>query len=966
MLTVKTQLEEKLENIYFYAVKADGTLETTALNSTSAFKLEAYTSKIPVEFNASSLPEGVNTIKVIAGADAETGTVLAEFTIEKHTEEVDAARIVGVKGERPASTGNNAGSVSFDIQSDVTIVEAYYAVVNHSNSAPAVSDFKDGNNYKGVIAVTNNKVTNAPIKLDASSQAYDVYFLLKDEYGSISTAVCNGSSNNAYALIPAGTFNKNAKTVTKVEMPNLEDVTALADAKATITTSKDMASSDSFEAVLYKDGKPFATCTFAGASSGKTVQVTLNTFKLVTNGSTTVSSLEAGEYYMTVFGAGAIDTAPSATVKSDTVRVTPIASVSDIEYTRYMQDGAEHTKLSWKTPHNKFDIATPGYEVYVSAYDQTAKAYNNFSTQISRTQTENPDDSSIIEQIDPGRIKENTLYKARVVALVKTPHKLSEANSLPTVSKEFFKLETPKVVTNSETSSEATLELQSISSKANKDNTISGKVPTYSVEVYTFNPNYAPSSMTEAQYIRASQYDQAVEVNKSSGRFTVKGLTGGTKYAIKLVATVQGENGAVRGESEFVDLGTKKAMFNIDNKEVTTSTDTRNGKIHATSTVVSVDGVNYKVSDYVELSKVAAIVQGLRNGDHITYSTATPNEVKIAISTTDNVTNVRTLPDKAKDMIVNITGNSYDQKIATTPSYDPAQVNIIGMSGGSLDISGVTAKNNRIVITNATVKVGTSKDVVIAEGSTVTFSNTATFYTVTASKETPVNVQDKALTVTKTDANATSDLVVKDFADDLTATVRGTGTLNGNITLNGKGNVTVAPSGLTVASTVNVTTVDGAVDLSNASLTGHQSVTVTYTQTPSAGDNDTVKSFATEVAPFNMTNLEIKQYDYNDATDKAALIGAIPAVEVKVDKEYGNTDSGKVEDVDATKANFDLVNKYLAKFGLTGTDNNGKSVAKYGAKITVAQNSKLVTITFSTDTKDAKGVAQPITIKGLR
>ena len=998
MLTVNPELTEEVKDIYFYAVNADGELETPAL--AGPVTMAAYTSKVPITLDTtkySTMPDGVNTIKAIvagaSGANYQTGEVLATFTIEKHTEEIDKAKIVGLKGERPASVGENAGKVSFEIQSDVKIVKAYY-VVKDAVGVPTYTgiddnEFIDQNGtssdksddfYKNTINVSNNKVNGATFKLDDSSKAYYVYFILEDEYGSVSSAVCNGTSKEVYALIPAGTFTKTAKTVTKVEMPNLEEVTAVADAKATITTSEAMDGTGSFEAVLYKDGKPYAKATVPEAASGKTVQVALSAFKLLSDDSALTTALEAGEYYMTVFGAGATDTAPSATVESNRVRVTPIASVSNIEFTRYMDNTAEHDKLSWKTPHNKLDMPTPGYKVYATALDQTANSYKDFEKLIAseeltdgtRTniQKVNSEDGSIVEIIDPlaSNIAENTLYKAYVVAKANSGHKLSEADSLPTVSREFFKLETPVKVSGSETSSEATFEVVTISSTDKKDNTISGKTPTYSVEVYTLNPNYRVGSMTEAKYIRASQYDQAVEVNKSSGRFTVKGLTAGTEYAIKLVATVQGLDGTVKGESEFVEgISTKVAMFNIVDKEVTTDVDTRDGKIHYDgSTTLSVDGVDYAVADYVELAKVSAIVQALKPGDHITYSAATPNEVSIAISTTDTSAVARTLPKETKGMIVNITGNSYNQTLATATTqtivsdeYDiPAQINITGTQGGVIDISAAQAEDNRIVITNANVKVGTSKDVVVAANSTVTFADSANFYTVTASKETPVNVADKALKVTRTSANATCDLTVKDFADDLTLTVAGNGTLSGNVTLNGKGNVTVTPN-VTVASSLNVTTVDGFVNLSAAGLTGHQSVTVTYKTDPSS--DNTVKAFAAQAAPFDMDELELKYYDYNDDTDKTTLTTAIEDVVVKTDKN-----SGEVEDVDATKANFKLVNDYLAKFNLTGNDNNGKSIAKYGAKITVNKDSNEVTITFTTDTKDAKGVAQPVTIGGLR
>ena len=957
MLVINPQLETPQENIYFYAVKADGTFDETPL--AGPITVEAYTSKKAITLDttkADSMPEGVNTIKVIVGEDPDNGKVLAEFTIEKHTDEIEKAKIVAPKGARPGSTGETAGSVSFDIQSESKIVEAYY-VVETEESTPDVADFKDENgNYTGVIPVTDNKVTSAPIKLDTSDQEYYVYFLLKDEYGSISTAVCNGSSSEVYALIPSATYENNAKTVTKVEMPVLEDETDIEAAKVTITTAEDMETGDKFKAVLYKDNKPFAEAEIDGTDGGKTVQKELSEFKLIEDGSSNVEELEAGEYYVTVFGEGSADTAPSATTKSNVVTVSPIASVSDVEYTRYSEDGDDHTKLYWKTPHDKLDIPYDGgYDVTVAAYDQTAKDYEDFEdgTLIeSVTVTENPEDPKVGEVIDPTEIEENTLYKAQVVVNVQENHKLSEADSLPTVSKEFFKLETPTVISNKSTSSEATLEIQSVSSTTKKDNTISGKVPTYAVEVYTKNPNYTASAKTEPEYIRASQYDQAVEVNKSSGRFTITGLDGNTEYAVKLVATVDGVDGKVKGESDFVSLGTKKAMIDITDKVVTEDADTRGGKIKASGTTVSIDGVDYDTTKYVELSKVAAIVEGLAEGDHITYSAEKPNEVSITIATTDNTANPRELPEESEGMIVNITSNGYDQKITTADETKvPAEINVTGQKTGTIDISEANAKDGRIVITNAKVKAASEQKVVVAAGSTVEFDG---YYTVKASVETPVTVDSATIDITKTDSN---NLSVTGFESGLTATVSGTGTQNGTMTFDGKGNVTVTPSGVTVASDITVKTVDADVTMNDENLTGHQNITVTYTSVMTK----LVKAHAKEVAPFDMTNLDIKEYDYNNQADHNALIAAID--DVKVETEKG---SATVEDVEATKANFDLVNAYLASFGLTKTDNSGKSVAKAGAQITVNKDEKSITITFTKDTKDANSVAQPLTIEGLR
>ena len=943
-----------------YPVDSAGNTVNKKLCATD-IEINPYTSKEKILIDTTkyaAMPEGVNTLRLIS----DEGKVLAEFTIEKHTTEVNEAKIVGAKGNRPGSTGEGAGTVSFEIQSDVKIVKAYYVAVKNGDSAPqSVADFKDGDNYKGVIEVTNNSVKDAPIPLTESKKDYTVYFILEDEYGSVSEHICNSdddSTNLATAIIPSGDYTKNAATVTKVEMPNLDDETDTTIAKVKITVAEELAGSEKFVAVLYKDGKVIDSAEITGGVSAgaKTVEFTLDKF-------TNETVEEAGEYYVTVYGEGAADTAPSGTTKSNTVTVTPLKSVDNVGYSMDM-DG--HSKISWKTSHHNNDI--DGYEVKVAKYDQNSKDYVDFGVKgvevSSKQPAQSEKDSSVLEITDPTELSTNVLYKAQVVVEAKTGHKLSEANSEPAVSKEFFKPEVPKVVTNSVTDSKATLELSS------KTGLISGKKASYRVEVYTVNEEDV-TGKTEVKYTHESSLDQKVEVNTSNGRFDVTGLSGNTKYAIRLIATVDGVDGPVEGITKFVELDkTKKAMINIDAEIVSDGTDTRTGKVSTDGTTkLSLDGTDYTINQYVGLDKVCKIIQALKVGDHITYSSAKPDEVAITIATTDNTASKRTLPDDVEGMRVTINGNSFDQTVATS-TKKPAEVTIIGAKNGSLDITGVQAENDRIIIKDAAVKTGSSKSVIIAAGATVNFMDSN--YTINASKETPVTVNTHKVEVTTTADNASNALKFTEVDGGLTVDFNKgkttEGTQAGTLDITGKGDITVNSNGMTVSSDITIDTLDGKVDIDDEKLTGHQSITVSYDTV----SNGTVDAFTAENAPFEITTpLEIKHYEYDkdtaDHTDYDALT-AIPGVKVEVDKGGTSKVPGvtQVEDVEATKANFEKINKYLAKFNLINTAIDGTTSGKSGAKIKASKDSNKVTITFSSNSKDAKGNVQKYTIGNLK
>ena len=971
VININPELEEDLANINIYPVDKDGKIIGKKMLA-SDITIKHSTSKVDIvmdtTLNNYNMPEGIVSFKLIAGS-YKTGKVLAEFTAEKHTEEIDLTKIMGLKATRPS---NESATISFVVDSDVQIIKAYYIVKNHGDAAAVyATDFvKDGKLIAPYVQVKNNKVENASIPVNDATRAYDVYFVLEDQYGSISTAVCNGSSTEVYALVPRANYTDTAKTVTKVQLPKLEEETSTASAKAVINVDKALESDDKFVAILYKDGKPIAQSEISVSATevdGKKVEVALSKF---------VPSIEgAGEYQLAVFGEGSNMVAPSETTYSNTETVAPIASVKTPEFSTYLstQDNRNHSKLAWETSYHDQDIG--GYEVKVSEYNQSAKNYQDFDElgTISGTIT-NSENSKTKEVVDSSSIQDNTLYKAQVVVKVKTGHKLSEADSKPSVSKEFFKLETPQVVSNLSTASESTLEL--VSAKTTPV-TISGKTPTYKVEVYTINTS-GEAGKGENKYQRASQFDQEVEVNKSSGRFTVKGLNPGTRYAIRLVATVDGVDGKVEGKSEYVEIeSTKKLMSSIDHDIVADGEDTRNGKISVNSdhTIVSIDGDNYNVSEYEGLAKVVDLIAALKENDHVKYSVSTPNEVTIKISTTDNTAQVRTLPASVKGMKVYITGNPYSQEIATTSGNKPAEVNITGVTGGTLTIENVNA--DKIVLNGGKYNTGTARKLVtVASGSTVTFKDSE--FTASVSKETPMRVEAHRAAIVTTSNNATNDIKFSAVTGGLNVVFGGDGTTEtsqaGSLEVSGEGDMVVlvnSPSNnstLTqVTSSLKVTTKNGEVDLSNNRLKGAQSVTVAHGKTAPISSNNTVKAYTALTSTFALTNLPVKYYDYDNQDDYNALKVAIPSIVVKTDEGTDGSRPTKVDDIEATKANFKAVNDYLEALNLIKTDNNGGTYANGGAQVSVAKGSNLVTITFTAKTRDSNNnPGAQVVIGGLR
>ena len=102
-----------------YLVGADG---SNKQELQSGIPIKANTTKDELTFTGlSTLPKGTSTLRLISTPDGE---ILAEFTVEKHTDEIEEAKIAAITTIR---LGENTGSVSFQIiPGESKIVKAYY------------------------------------------------------------------------------------------------------------------------------------------------------------------------------------------------------------------------------------------------------------------------------------------------------------------------------------------------------------------------------------------------------------------------------------------------------------------------------------------------------------------------------------------------------------------------------------------------------------------------------------------------------------------------------------------------------------------------------------------------------------------------------------------------------------------------------------------------------------------------
>ena len=908
----------KAKKAKIYLVNEDGTLgsEVTTLVPTGLITIPAHTSQIDLpKMNLSSVitEDKVYTFRLVEvdGTDNHNVATLAEFTLDAHTKAMDTVKLIGLKGNRPASS---TGSVSFRVQSEDEIVKAYYVkkvntAATSDSVAPAVNDFKntDGT-YKGTINVSNNKVEEAQILLTDESvyedKTFDVYFLLEDKYGNVSKTVLTEK-----ALIP---WEKDGSTsvateIAEAKITDVATVKELADVKLTWKlVDNAVIGSNTFTVVLYRDGEAIGE-----QKAVEALETNISAFT-----ATSTKPLKAGTYYFEAYSEGAGNKLPSATIKSNETTVSKLNAVSK-ESIKFDVDKLNNSIITWNASTSPAEEVKE-YAVELYGYNTGTKKYD---TQV--TVTDSPATKTEVSGLTA--MLDNTLYQANVTVKA-TGDKLSLVDSDVTISKEFFKVYTP-VVDGTPNSNTVTFKITG--------REVSGMTPSYRVKVYLYNVD-DPQGLFEGKYKEVPSLAQDVTV-KADGTFEVKGLEEGTQYVIRLYATVNGIEG-VSGYSRT--FSTRLAIPSIvDKKVIADDTTTKTGEIAKTTNGISIDGIEYKTSDYpAELGEIQSIVDALVEGDVLTYKSDAVTVKLGAFSTSDTLRN-RALSTTIGDRDLYLENGSYSQVVTGTVGGNV----IISGNNESLDITSLTSAKEIKINAGSTIKGAKEVVVVANEGkSSVNFMD----------KNLKVNVSaDTTLdltTLVKITAVPNNNITLNSTTTNaLVVTISGDGTDTekqyGKVDITATGDVTVTADSLALYAPINVNVTDGNVTLTGANLLGAQSVTMKNT----TSSDKTITAKAATVAPFEISGaIDIKEYVLSDVNTLKTNVTAFASV----------------TDTDEQKEMLDSLNSYLETFAsLFGTEYNGAT--KYGAKITKAKGNE-VTLTLN-KTVDSRENEVAVTIDGL-
>ncbi len=898
---------EEAKTAAIYLVK-DGVIQEPAVMKN--FTIPAYTSKMSLAdmnlIGKVDTVDGEYTFRLVEmSGNTKVGT-LAEFTVEAHTKALTGLSLVGVKGQRPSSS---AGSVSFAIKGEDKVVKAYYKFVERTagptkkSTAPALNEVYSNSSKDTYFTVNENRVDDAPVAGLAEEKAYDVYFVLEDEYGNVDDEVRTKS-----ALIPWEKADETtvAPTIINATITDVATVDAVneVELKWELEEGEELGS-NKFTVVLYKDGKAIAEKKGITALS-----TTLDQFD-----PTNKAPLEAGTYHFEVYGEGSGKVLPSATFTSNKTTVTKLNAVN-ADSIKFDVDKYNKSVLSWDASTSPAGDVKD-YKIDVNAYNPSTKAYDT-SASIGGS----PTTETKLENLG---IAENTLYKANVTTEAKGD-KLSIVNSDESISKEFFKVckpGTPVAGSNS-----VTLKISS--------REVSGITPSsYKVKVFLYNTD-DPDGLFDGRLKEDASLAQDVTV-ASDGTFEVKGLKPETKYVVRLYATVNG----IEGVSEYSEpVTTKLEIPTITEKKVVSGTTTKAGEIAKTTNGISVDGKEYKTADYpAELAEIKAIVDTLVNGDVFTY-TSDAITLKLGALATSTDGRSRNLLATLGNRDLYIENGSYSQTVNGTVGGNV----IISGNNESLDITGLTSKKEIKINAGSTIKGAKEVVVVANEGaSPVNFMdkklkvNVSTDTTMDLTKPVEITATPSNNITLNSTSTAALNVVVNGDGTD-------TNTQSGKLDITATGNVTVTAESLAFSADITANVTNGTVDLSGTNLSGAQNVTITNTTTGAK----TVKVKAAEAAPFEITRaIDIKEHNVNEYD---TLKTAIPA--------FVNATNN-----DEKAANIAKLNEYLSKFTtLYGTTYAGAT--KYGAQITKATGN-VVTISLK-KTADDRGNQVAVDIDGLQ
>ena len=773
--------------------------------------------------DVSSLVDGKLSGKLMDGEE-----VVATFEFTKNTVTPNSTNV------RTNRTSTRKATLSLEKCGSSDISKVRYVVKDYETELSNVTL----NDLTNSVNAENGKVTDVQVADTLETEkAYKVYFVLENQYGSLSEikeAVISSDSANVEA----------EKKLDEVIAPDLTKSST-----AVFTWNGE----GTYVATLYKDGNAVSEKTVA------TPQVDFSN-----------EMKSAGTYKVSVVvKARDILHTDSESTESKEVKVSKLSAVENVKI-----ENKENGKivLSWDNSNEK--DAFGSYKIDLYSLDEEGKevlvqegiACDNDKKEVDIT----------------GYINANTIYVAKVQLQAKG-NQMATISSDTVSSNQFYKVEAPNMNTAKAGTTSITFTINPIR--------IPNKDVKYKVEVYDVKVD---NDATEARYTLNSVRDVTLDKNN---QIKIDGLTSLNTYAFKLVAVVDGNE--VKSEYSNKEITTLPIIENVTVGTLEEAKKENSGKIAVDGSKIVMSAKTFDTSVITELVPALNVLKTLKPGDVVTLNDNATNIVlKLDGGASASVAD-RDL-GTIKDATVEIESNAFNKTITGT-------FKSLKLSGEDtiFTVNGVYTEEP-IVLTDGVEVVG-NKDYKVDAGATAIINSVK----VSASKATTITASGKYLTLAASES--ATDLVFENMSDEAT-TIYFTGKADntseqkGSITIRSNGgSVKVSSYQVNVSADLNVEVNNGIVDISDQSLNGNKTVSVSADE----GKTSQLIVLAKTKAPITMNNKELKKY-----TDE------------EVKKEFGE---------DLTQEEIIAITEYIDSFGL-----NGK-----GARITVNENSNEVTITVN-------------------
>ena len=910
--------------------------------------------------------DGTIYFRLFDAKDTKYATPLGEVKVTKNTVEPLIAR---VSAER-SNTDNATFKATKYGKSDVKTI--YYCAVPNNviktgyTGDPVKWDTKTKKFSKSSTNVNESEYTPVTKTITVNgdsieeiisglgnSNSYKIYYIVENSYGS-QTIVADDAIS-----LPHVDMANDASTTKEEKIANITLPTSVASDTNKFSWSNphnESTINHGYIVTLYKDGEIYHE-EIAGR----------NEFEL-RNYNDPTTTLEAGEYYITVVTKGDIADSTKATVNSEVVTsekvtVKAVSPVSNIKLTTDESNG--YPRLSW----DENDANCGGYTVKLYLEDKDTGVFGT-TARITSTTTKS-ENKSIYYATETGKeeypkenwtgerkLDRNYGYYAEVVATVngektkEESEKNKEKNTIYVDSQpEYYYFCAPyrEADITSTTDNSMTFKLgASVDSDSYLKGPYNGNVCvygekesdlTYSVRVYKVQDDESKTDMGTKKV--ETNYETDEEGKVTATYFTVNGLEANTKYEFRLITKC----GEFEGWSKVISNGhtmprVKELTCEDKTEECKKGTNTFFAESNGNS--IKIDGVEYTAKDFNneklknEFIGLKSFLSKLKAGDKVTI---TGNVIDLMLNSSANGADDASFmySDFLEGKVLNITGNSNERKIGkptgevNSMKY-PAEVNL---KGGQFDLTAFKKGKNEVVTLGNGVKIKTGTDTVeglkVVSGAEVTVNNVK----MKTSLETVINTKTQnsngvELTVvangeesnnlvfenlnnsvdgSKTDGN----VKIKFVSSNGTST-----TQQGSITIKGNGGkVTITQdSNVTVGSDIVVKVEKGEVDIASDKLTGGKTITLTA----ASKDNETtakIEAIAETAAPDVLKGKTIEIKEYTIDTLRTAL--------------NNNVSQG----VEITENVLNEVNAWLSKFGVTVEKVTVTVNSSNGTKVTI-------------------------------